>query len=243
MRLDRLLVTLALGTRSQLQPMIRKGRLTVNGEAVRDPALNVEPGKDEICLDGQKLDTRLTLHLMLNKPAGILTAARDKKAPTVMDLLPPKCQTLGCMPVGRLDKDTTGLLLFTTDGELAHRLLSPKRHVNKIYWAQVDGPLDERDAEAFLQGLDLGDFTALPGQLEIIASAPDYAQARVTVQEGKFHQVKRMFEARGRTVTQLHRERFGPLELDDNLAPGQYRELTETEAAQLMAAAEETRHE
>ena len=143
------------------------------------------------------------------------------------------------MPVGRLDKDTTGLLLFTTDGELAHRLLSPKRHVNKCYLAQVDGPLGEEDVLAFRAGLDLGDFTAMPGKLEILSSAPEKAEARVTVQEGKFHQVKRMFEARGRLVTQLHRETFGPLLLDANLAPGQYRELTEQEAALLYAAAEE----
>ena len=243
MRLDRLLVSLALGTRSQIQPLIRKGRVTVNGIAVKDPGLNVTPGEDKILLDGQALDTRTTLHLMLFKPAGLLTAARDKKAPTVMDLLPPKCQALGCMPVGRLDKDTTGLLLFTTDGELAHRLLSPKRHVNKTYWAQVDGPLDGEDVKAFAAGLDLGDFIALPGKLEILSSSPAKAQARVTVQEGKFHQIKRMFEARGRTVTRLHRETFGPLLLDETLAPGQYRELTAMEAAQLYAAAEETRHE
>ena len=201
------------------------------------------PGQDTVTLDGQPLDTRLTLHLMLHKPQGILTAARDKKAATVMDLLPPKCQTLGCMPVGRLDKDTTGLLLFTTDGELAHRLLSPKRHVDKTYWARVDGSLDEADVEAFASGLNLGDFIAQPGRLEILSSSSEEAQARVTVQEGKFHQIKRMFEARGRQVTQLHRETFGPLLLDERLAPGQYRELTDLEAAQLYAAAEETRHE
>ena len=243
MRLDRLLVTLALGTRTQVQPIIRRGRVTVNGKAAKDPGMNVNPGEDQILMDGRALDTRLTLHLMLHKPGGILTAARDKKAETVMDLLPPRCQTLGCMPVGRLDKDTTGLLLFTTDGELAHRLLSPKRRVDKTYWARVEGPLDEEDVKAFAAGLDLGDFTALPGRLEILASAPEEAQARVTVQEGKFHQIKRMFEARGRTVTQLHRETFGPLLLDDSLAPGQYRELTEEEAALLYAAAEENRHE
>ena len=243
MRLDRLMGALALGTRSQIQPMIRKGRVTVNGLCAKDPGMNVTPGADQILLDGRALDTRLTLHLMLHKPAGILTAARDKKATTVMELLPAKCQTLGCMPVGRLDKDTTGLLLFTTDGELAHRLLSPKRHVDKTYWAQVDGPLDDGDVEAFASGLDLGDFIALPGKMEILSSSPAQAEARVTVQEGKFHQIKRMFENRGRLVTRLHRETFGPLRLDASLAPGQYRELTEEEAALLYAAAEENHHE
>lgn len=240
MRLDRLLIALSLGSRSQVQPLIRRGRLTVNGLCVKDPGLNVDPEKDRICLDDAPLDTRLTLHLMLYKPAGLLTAARDKKAPTVMDLLPEKCRTLGCMPVGRLDKDTTGLLLFTTDGELAHRLLAPRRHVDKIYRARLDGPLTPEDAAAFARGLDLGDFTSLPAHLEILE---DPREGRVTVQEGKFHQVKRMFENRGRTVTALHREAFGPLRLDSALEPGRYRELTPEETALLYEAAKEIRHE
>ena len=148
MRLDRLLVTLALGSRSQVQPLIRKGRVRLNGVPVLQPNQEVTPGVDALTLDGEALDTRLELHYVMNKPAGVLTAARDKKASTVMDLLPAKCQTLGCMPVGRLDKDTTGVLLFTTDGEMNHRLLAPKRHVDKIYLAQVDGPLTEKDVHA-----------------------------------------------------------------------------------------------
>ena len=239
MRLDRLLVTRALGSRSQVQPLIHKGRVRLNGVPVLQPNQEVTPGVDALTLDGEPLDTRLELHYVMNKPAGVLTAARDKKASTVMDLLPAKCQTLGCMPVGRLDKDTTGVLLFTTDGEMNHRLLAPKRHVDKIYLAQVDGPLTEKDVQAFAAGLDLGDFTAQPAQLEILASSPTEATGRVTVHEGKFHQVKRMFEVRGRTVTALHREAFGPLVLDESLAPGNYRELTDTELAALRAASQQ----
>ena len=235
MRLDRLLVTLGRGSRSQVQKTIRAGHVTVNGQTVRDPSADVAEHAD-VSVEGRHLDTRLTRHLMLHKPAGILTAARDPKQPTVMDLLPAEMRTLGCMPVGRLDKDTTGLLLFTTDGTLAHRLLAPERHVEKEYLAEVDGPLTERDIRAFAEGLNLGDFTAMPAKLEILVSRPDSAEAWVVVGEGKFHQVKRMFEAVGREVTKLHRERFGPLRLGD-LPLGEWRELTTEELAEIRESA------
>ncbi len=151
-RLDRLLATLALGSRTEVGAMIRRGRVTVDGGAVRDPGKQV-PETAAITLDGAPLDTRLERHVMLHKPAGLLTAARDKKQPTVMELLPPVYAGIGCMPVGRLDKDTTGLLLLTTDGELNHRLLAPGRHVDKVYLAGVDAPLTAREAEAFAAGL------------------------------------------------------------------------------------------
>ena len=178
---------------------------------------------------------------MLHKPAGLLTAARDRKQPTVMDMLPEAYAAMGCMPVGRLDKDTTGLLLLTTDGELNHRLLSPKRHVWKTYEAEVDGPLNQTDVEAFAAGVPLSDFTALPAEMEILSSGPLLAVARVRVHEGKFHQIKRMFEARERTVLRLTRLSFGPLALDPMLEPGEWRELTEAEIAALYrdAAMEE----
>ena len=235
MRLDRLLVTLGCGSRSQVQKLIRAGGVAVDGAAVRDPSADWAEGTP-VALNGRALDVRLTRHLILHKPAGVLTAARDPKQPTVMDLLPAEMRSLGCMPVGRLDRDTTGLLFFTTDGTLAHRLLSPERHVDKVYRAETDGPLTERDVNAFAAGLDLGGFTALPARLEILESAPDRAEARVTVREGKFHQVKRMFEAVGRNVTALHRERFGPLALG-GLPCGAWRETTEAENALLRAAA------
>ena len=236
-RLDRYLVTLGCGTRSQLQKDIRAGRVTVDGAVARDPGLAVREGA-VLSLGGTVLDTRLARHVMLCKPAGLLTAARDRKQPTVMDLLPPAYASLGCMPVGRLDKDTTGLLLLTTDGELNHRLLAPGRHVDKVYLAYVDGPLGEREVRLFREGLDLGDFVSAGSELQILASGEAESVARVTVHEGKFHQIKRMFEAVGRTVTRLHRERFGPLTLDEALALGSWRELTEEELRAVYAAAQ-----
>jgi 16S rRNA pseudouridine516 synthase len=234
MRLDKLLTHLGVASRSGVKELLKAGRVRVNGEAVRDAAFQVQEG-DGVLLDGKRLDTRLSRHVMLHKPAGVLTAKEDARQKTVMDLLPPVYSALGCMPVGRLDKDTTGLLFFTTDGALAHRLLSPERHVDKVYLAEVDGPLTEKDVEAFAAGLAMGDFTALPARLEILESGAGRAAARVTVREGKFHQIKRMFEAVGRTVTALHRERFGPLELG-GLPPGAWREATEEELDSLRGA-------
>ena len=235
MRLDRLLTTLAVGSRSQVKALLRAGRVTVNSQVVRSADMHVQPG-DRLTLDQQPLDARTTRHVLLNKPCGVLTAARDSRQPTVLDLLPPAYRACGCMPVGRLDKDTSGLLLLTTDGELTHRMLSPKRHVWKCYEATVDGPLDAQDAAAFAAGLELSDFTALPAELEILRSSPHEAVAQVRVREGKFHQVRRMFAARGRTVTALRRLSLGPLTLDASLQPGEYRELTAQELTELLAA-------
>ena len=218
LRLDRMLVTLGKGSRSEMQKAIRGGRVRVNGDVQRDPSAQVAEDA-EILLNGEKLDTRLTRHVMLHKPAGLLTAARDKKQPTVMDLLPPEYAAIGCMPVGRLDKDTTGLLLLTTDGELNHRLLAPARHV---------------EVAVFASGLSLSDFEAAPADLTPL---PDN-QARVTIHEGKFHQVKRMFAAVEREVLTLHRETFGSLVLDEALPCGQWRELTEAEASALYRDAQ-----
>ena len=237
MRLDRWLVTLGVGSRSEVQRMLRRGAVTVNGLPVTDPAFSCDPDACALKLHGAPVDGRLVRHVMLHKPAGLLTAARDKKQPTVMDLLPPVYAAIGCMPVGRLDKDTTGLLLLTCDGEMNHRLLAPGRHVDKTYLAEVDGPLTEAEVRAFAQGLTLSDFTAAPAQLEILSSG-ESSLARVTVHEGKFHQVKRMFSAVGREVTQLHRERFGSLRLDEALAPGAWRELTEEELRALRQDAQ-----
>ena len=237
MRLDRWLVTLGVGSRSEVQRMIRRGAVTVNGLPVTDPAFSCDPDACALTLHGVPVDGRLVRHVMLHKPAGMLTAARDRKQPTVMDLLPPVYAAIGCMPVGRLDKDTTGILLLTCDGEMNHRLLAPGRHVDKTYLAEVDGPLTSADAEAFAAGLTLSDFTAEPAQLEILSSG-ERSLARVTVHEGKFHQVKRMFSAVGREVTQLHRERFGSLRLDEALAPGAWRELTEEELRALRQDAQ-----
>lgn len=235
LRLDRLLTTLAIGSRSQVKDIIRAGRVCVNSAPVTKADLHIAPG-DSLTIDGRVLDARIHRHVMLHKPCGVLTAARDQKQPTVLDLLPPVYASCGCMPIGRLDKDTSGLLLLSTDGDLAHRLLSPRRHVWKCYEATVDGPLNREDEEAFSAGLTLSDFTALPARLEILSSCVSSATARTYVREGKFHQVRRMFAARGCTVLTLKRLSFGPLALDPALAPGEYRELTDEELRLLHQA-------
>lgn len=232
MRLDKMLSNLGVASRSECRTLLKAGRIRVGEAVARDGAMNVQEGA-AIFLDGKPLDTRLSRHLMLYKPAGILTAAEDGRQKTVMDLLPGVYRACGCMPVGRLDKDTTGILLLTTDGELAHRLISPGRHVDKVYEATVEGALDAEDVAAFAAGIPLKDFTALPARLELL----DESIGRVTVQEGKYHQVKRMFGACGKPVKTLHRTSFGPLKLDEALLPGTFRELTGEEITALYQAA------
>ena len=236
MRLDALLTRLGLGSRSEAQRLIRRGGAAVDGVVVRTPAENVSPGVP-LTVDGRSVDSRTDRTVMLYKPCGVLTAARDPKAKTVMDLLPPVYGGIGCMPVGRLDKDTTGLLLLTCDGELNHRLLAPGRHVDKVYEARVTGKAGEKEVRAFAAGLELSDFTAQPAKLEILVAGEESTLARVTVREGKFHQVKRMFSATGHEVLTLHRLSFGPLRLDPALAEGQWRELRPEELDLLKAAA------
>lgn len=212
---------------------MREGRVTVDGAVEKSGARKVDMQAQRICLDGLPvLDTALQ-YVMLCKPAGVLTAARDHRAKTVMDLTPPALARRAVLPVGRLDKDTTGLLLLSNDGALAHALLSPKRHVEKEYLATVDGPLTEEDAEAFALGMTLSDFTAKPARLIIEQTGETQSVARVFLSEGKFHQVKRMFASRGRTVTALRRLSFGSLRLDDALADGEFRFLTEDEIQSL----------
>ncbi len=232
MRLDKLLSNLGYASRSQCRDLIKKGRVQVDGVVCRDMAMQVKDGA-AVTLDGKSVDTRTERHLMLYKPGGVLTAAEDRNQKTVMDLLPEGYRSLGCMPVGRLDKDTTGLLLLTTDGDLAHRLIAPKHHVDKVYYARVDAPLTKEDEAAFAEGIPLKDFIAMPALLERVEDT----LGRVTVQEGKYHQVKRMFGARGKKVLSLHRAAFGFLQLDEGMEPGDYRELTEKEIAALYAAA------
>ena len=238
LRLDRWLTTLGEASRSRGKELIRAGRVAVNGAPVTDPSLSFETETSVLSLDGRPVDGRVMRHAVLHKPAGVLTAARDPKQPTVMDLLPPVYRAIGCMPVGRLDKDTTGLLFLTCDGELNHRLLSPARHVDKRYRAAVEGTLTAADVEAFASGLDLGDFTALPAPLTILSPLPEgNTLAEVTLTEGKFHQVKRMFEKIGHPVITLHRLSFGPLTLGSDLPEGAWRELTADELSALRRAA------
>ena len=238
MRVDRWLTTLGICSRSEGKDLIRRGRVLVNGFRVTDPGMEAETETDSLQVAGQPADGRVIRHVMLHKPVGLLTAARDKKQPTVMDLLPPVYGSIGCMPVGRLDKDTKGLLILTCDGELNHRLLAPGRHVDKVYEARVTGRLTDGDVRAFEEGLKLSDFTAQPARLEILEAGKELSRGRVTVAEGKFHQVRRMFAATGHEVLELTRTRFGPLTLEPGLPEGAWRELTEEELLRLRKAAD-----
>ena len=236
-RLDRWLSLLGVCSRSEAKDLIRRGAVRIDGRIVKDPGTEVETEQNALCLREQPVDGRVLRHVMLHKPAGLLTAARDRKQPTVMDLLPAVYASIGCMPVGRLDKDTTGLLILTCDGEMNHRLLAPARHVDKVYEARVEGRLSGADIQAFRDGIPLTDFTALPAQLEILSADEKTSLARVTVREGKFHQIKRMFAARGHEVLTLHRLSFGPLALPSDLPEGSWRELTLEELDLLRQAA------
>lgn len=228
LRLDKYLADAGVGTRSQVKQMIRKGQISINGEPVKKPDQKVDGEKDKIEVMGKEIRYQKYRYLLLHKPSGYVSATEDKKEQTVLSLLPEKLRK-DLFPVGRLDKDTEGLLLLTNDGALAHRLLSPKKHVNKTYYARVQGRVTDEDQAAFLQGVDIGDEKdTLPAQLEILEAAEE-SRILLTIQEGRFHQVKRMFEARGKKVVYLKRISMGPLALEEGLKPGDYRELTEEE--------------
>lgn len=232
MRLDRFLSETGVGTRSTVAQYIRKCRVAVNGEIIKNPAYKLDETSDKVTFDGRLLEYEEFLYYMLNKPQGFVTATKDNACETVMDLFPEEKRT-GLFPVGRLDKDTEGLLIITNDGELAHRLLSPSRHVDKVYYVRLDGPVCNDDIRRFEEGMELGDFTTLPARLEAAGDADDIdgtaSQAYVTIREGKFHQIKRMFEAVGKQVVYLKRVAMGGVELDKNLEPGEYRRLTDEE--------------
>ena len=228
MRLDKYLSQSGEHSRSEAGKLIRSGAVRVNGEAVRKPDAQIGPD-DQVTLGGEVIGDSSMQYYLLHKPAGVLTAARDSRAQTVMDLVPENLRKRKVLPVGRLDKDTTGLLLLTNDGELAHFLLSPNRHVWKQYRATVTGQLTATDVEAFANGLQLSDFVAKPAKLTIVSNKPEESIGLVEVREGKFHQVKRMFAATGHEVTALHRHSFGPLVLPEDLPVGQCRPLREDE--------------
>ena len=234
-RLDKYLAQSGERSRSEATRAIRAGCATVNGLVVRDPAAKVAPG-DSVLLRGESVEDSALQYYLLYKPAGVLTAARDSRAQTVMDLLPPALSRRKVLPVGRLDKDTTGLLLLTNDGALAHALLDPKRHIWKRYIARVEGRLDEGDVRAFSQGIPLSDFVAQPAALRIVRSDDAESVAEVEVREGKFHQVKRMFAARGHEVLSLHRAAFGPLVLPKPMRPGDFDKLSQEQIRLLQNA-------
>ena len=245
MRLDKFLSDMGCGTRSELKKVIRKGLVKVGGQTVKDPGFQV--GEDaDVVLDGMPVCYQRFVYMMMNKPQDVITSTSDSRDVTVKDLLEmdryagtdteeeaaAAASRRDIAPVGRLDKDTEGLILLTNDGDLSHRLLSPKRHVDKVYYAVLERPADESDAGAFAAGLEITDedpFTAMPAELKLME---DRKEVFLTIREGKYHQVKRMFAQRGNTVLFLRRVSMGPLELDETLEPGQWRLLTaeETEA-------------
>ena len=229
-RLDKWLCAAGAGSRSQARDMVRGGRVTVDGEVVRQPERKIQDGC-VVCLDGAPLqDKRRTVVLLLNKPAGYVTSTSDPRDKTVMELLPEAYQGLGLAPVGRLDKQTEGLLLLTNDGDLAHNLISPKKAVEKVYYARHEGAATAADCEAFAQGLTLRDGTVcLPAALKPLGEG----ESLITVCEGKYHQVRRMMAARNMHVTYLERRQEGGLTLG-NLPRGQVRELTGQEIQELL---------
>ncbi len=234
-RLDKYLADMGCGTRQEVKKLIRSGQVSVNGAVVKKPETKVEQTVQEVCLNGEKVGYESFEYYMLNKPAGVISATEDRRCQTVVDLIQEK-KRKDLFPVGRLDKDTEGLLLITNDGELAHRLLSPKKHVDKCYFARVSGKVTEDDVRSFENGVNIGRLEqpeiTMPGKLEIITS-DEISQIHLTIQEGKFHQVKRMFRAVGKEVIYLKRLRMGTLVLDENLNIGEYRPLTKEELEKL----------
>ena len=230
-RLDRLVGSQTPLSRKEAAKAIRDKRVAVNGEIIRIPDAKVDPAADTVTLDGARIRYRRNVYYMMNKPAGVVSATEDQAERTVIDLLPGGLRREGVFPAGRLDKDTTGLMILTDDGDYAHRMLSPKKHVDKTYLAVLDRVPGDEIAGRFAEGITLADGTACqPAE----AGITDDGRVRVTIREGKYHQVKRMFAALGYRVTALERVRIGALTLDKALAPGDVRELSEREAAKVF---------
>lgn len=234
LRLDKVLANMGFGSRRDVKKLIKDGKVMVNQKLCKDAGMHIDPAEDVIEVNGQTLQYRKYIYLMLHKPAGVISATEDDRHRTVLDLLAVQDRVFSLFPVGRLDKDTEGLLLLTNDGLTAHRLLSPKRQVPKLYYAEVDGILGESDVKQFEQGVVLDDgYKTLPAKLHILdhelGRGSGVSKAKITIVEGKYHQVKRMFASVGKKVLYLKREAMGGLQLDPALKPGQYRELTEEE--------------
>jgi len=233
-RLDKFLVEMDKGSRSQIKGAAKKGRIQVNGQTEKKTERKIDPDTDQVLFDGMPVVYRAFEYYMLNKPQGVVSATEDNLHKTVIDLLDGE-KRYDLFPVGRLDIDTEGLLLLTNDGDLAHRLLAPKKHVDKQYYAKVSGSLPEDSASIMAAGMTLSDGTEVrPAKLEILGTTLSYTEILLTIHEGKFHQVKRMFEALDCKVEYLKRLSMGTLKLDKSLAPGEYRSLTENEVALLQ---------
>ncbi|WP_010651426.1 pseudouridine synthase [Oceanobacillus massiliensis] len=235
MRLDKLLSNMGIGSRKDVKTLLKKKQVLVNGKVVKDNGMKVDPIRDEISLDGEAIHYRQYIYLMMNKAPGYISATSDTREKTVIDLLGEDVRHFQPFPVGRLDKDTEGLLLLTNDGDLAHQLVSPKKNVGKTYYAKISGFVTEDDIAAFGEGVMLEDgYVSKPAELVIINSDA-VSEIKVTITEGKFHQVKRMFEAVDKKVIYLKRLSMGDLVLDENLRLGTYRELSESELAYCMS--------
>ena len=237
MRLDRLLSRFGL-SRKEAAALIKAGRAAVNGQTARDPAMQPDLDIDAVTLDGAPVRTEEHFHIMLHKPSGVLTATEDGRGQTVLDLLPREWRSVGLGPVGRLDRDTTGLVILTTDGQLAHRLISPRWEQDKRYIARVEGRVGEGEIRRMAEGVPLKDFTCKPAKLVVIEAGEDESLCEVVVSEGKYHQVKRMFGALSHPVLALHRASIAGVALDPALEPGDWRELTAQERACLYAVTE-----
>ncbi|MBL0847105.1 MULTISPECIES: pseudouridine synthase [Mammaliicoccus] len=225
MRLDKFLANAGIGTRKEVKKFLKKNLVSVNEEIVKKPEMHINPEEDVITFDDIPIEYEPVVYLMMNKPAGYISATEDDEHETVIDIVP-EYMHLDLFPVGRLDKDTEGLLLLTNDGKFSHQLMSPKHKVPKKYYVEVDGHISENATEIFKKGIDLGDFTSSPSELEIIEN-DESSKAFVTIYEGKFHQVKRMFQSIGCEVTYLKRIQIADLELDELLELGEYRHLME----------------
>ena len=228
-RIDKVLSNLGYGSRSELKKICKNGLVKVNGKVINNPGVQVDVENDEIIFDGEKVTYKEFIYLMLNKPDGYISATFDKRDPIVLDLIDKEDLVFEPFPVGRLDKNTEGLLVLTNDGQLAHRVLSPKKHVPKTYYAKIEGVVTEDDIKAFAKGVTLDDgYETMPAELVILKS-DEISEIELTIHEGKFHQVKRMFESVDKKVIYLKRLSMGKLQLDKNLALGEYRELTDEE--------------
>lgn len=239
-RLDKILSNMGYGSRTEIKKLVKSGVVRVDGKTALNSAMHVDPHQQVVTIDGQGITYKEFVYLIMNKPQGVVSATEDFRDRTVVDLIGAEYGHYQVFPVGRLDKDTEGLLLLTNDGKAAHRLLSPRKQVPKTYYAIVQGTVGEKDMAAFSVGVTLDDgYTTLPAQLKVIEADAMRSKIELTIVEGKFHQVKRMFEAVDKRVIYLQRKAMGPLTLPDNLALGRYRELNEQEFALLKPWIEE----
>lgn len=229
-RLDKILSNLGFGSRKEVKALVKAKEVMVDDLLATDSGMQIDPEKAIITVSGERVNYKKYIYIMMNKPAGVVSATFDNYDETVLDILDPELKVFNPFPVGRLDKDTVGLLFLTNDGDLNHKLISPKWHVDKVYYAEINKPLDHEDIEAFKDGIILDDgYKCLSANLEILTSDINGSEAMVTVQEGKFHQVKRMFESLNKKVVYLKRVSFGGIKLDEALEEGSFRELSKEE--------------